>query len=58
MPFYGRHGIIQLNVYRAKERGKMSDRKTGRNRTMARVLCLVIAGVMTLSVILAVLLGR
>ena len=36
----------------------MSDRKNGRNRTMARALCLVIAGVMTLSVILAVLLGR
>ena len=31
----------------------MSDRKTGRNRTMARVLCLVIAGVMTLSVIVS-----
>lgn len=36
----------------------MSDKKAGRNRAMARALCLVIAGVMTMSVILAVLLGR
>ena len=34
----------------------MSDRKTGKKQTMARILALVIAGVMTLSVVLAVIL--
>ena len=34
----------------------MADRKQGKRQTMARILALVIAGVMTLSVILAVIL--
>ncbi len=34
----------------------MTDRKTGTRNKMARVLALVIAGVMTLSVVLAVIL--
>ena len=34
----------------------MSDRRNAKKRTMARVLALVVAGVMTVSVVLAVLL--
>lgn len=34
----------------------MSDRRNGKNRTLARILALIIAGVMTMTIVLAVVL--
>ena len=46
------HAIMHVNAEKVKECRKMNEKK----KTMARVLALVIAGIMTLSVVLAVLL--
>ncbi len=54
--FSDRHGIIQTALLHRKEHGDMTDRRTGRKQAMSRILALVIAGVMTLTVILAVVL--
>jgi len=49
-PWYNQdHFLLKEGVY-------MSDSKKNKKQTMARILALVIAGVMTLSVILAVIL--
>ncbi len=34
----------------------MTDKRTTRKRLMARILCIVVAGVMTLSIVLAMVL--
>lgn len=47
-----RHAIMLVNAEKEKECRKMSEKK----KAMARVLALVIAGIMVLSVALAVLL--
>ncbi len=46
------HAIMLVNAETVKECGKMNEKK----KAMARIVALVIAGIMTLSVILAVLL--
>ena len=52
MNFYVYHGIISFNAVTVKECREMTDKK----KTVARIVALVIAGIMTLSVILAIIL--
>ena len=46
------HAIMHVNAETEKEFGKMNERK----KAMARIVALVVAGVMVLTVVLAVLL--
>ena len=49
------HDIISIKFHSGRET-RVTDRKQNKKQMMGRILALVIAGVMTLSVVLAVLL--
>ena len=49
------HGIILFN-HISKEKSLMSNKKPEKKQTMARILALVIAGVMTFSIVLTIVL--